>query len=679
MKRHKAPALASLLLLLPLGCAHYLDRIPSAPAPTAAGEVDQVDLPRDAVRAFIESRHSIYQGDLLGALQHLRAASAHDDSSPALRTRLAEAYLQLGQLDDAMRLCRQALKLDGGHCPAHHMLGRVASYRGDLDVGDEALRRALECDPDQDDAWRDLNFLLRAQGRFEEQLELLDRMGNHTADEGWLLRHRGETLKTLGRSDEAMEALRAAVEVDPEDEESLAIVLGAYADAKRPELAVAFLEDLVYRYPSSMQLREHLARTYAAAGRYDDVIGQYMSEYEQDPDNRDLYAVHAADWLERLLRFAEAEELLVATAAEFPDSSMIWLKLGWIREAAGDLEGAERAWSEVERDDPYGTIALRERARVLVAAERTEEAAELLAQAVAANADSGLPPQLDIHVDLIQLRADEGDFLGARQALAPLRAEDPDLHTRQLGWLHWKMGEIAQAELILGEAIQGEGVQPAASLLLADIYRREGLYELGAEVLEAALARLDGPSAAQMLPRGRYPTDSLQKTQIRSYQVDVLAHLAFLLGLAGEQDRALTTMHRVLQLDRDDIRALNFIGYTYAEQNRELELAEDYVREALTLQPLDPAVMDSLGWVLYRQGRLDEALDALEQARQRMPDSAVIWHHLGVVYLDLDRTGDARESLERCLETVDPVDPESVGSADRARELLDELDAGGTP
>ncbi len=678
MRRRLAPALA-VLLWLPLGCAHYLDRIPAAPAPTEATVDGEVDLPREAIRAFIQSRQSIYRGDLPGALQHLRAASAHDDSSPALRTRLAEAYLQLGQLDDAMRLCRQALRLDADHCPAHHLLGRVASYRGDLDVGEDALRRALECDPTLDDAWHDLNFLLRAQGRFEEQLEMLERMGEHTGDEGWLLRHRGETLRTLGRTDEAMEALRSAVEVNPEDEESLAIVLETYANGGRPDEAVAFLEDLVFRYPSSLELREHLARAYAVAGRYDEVIEQYLSEYEQDPDNRDLYAFHAADWLERLLRYDEAAQLLEDTVAEFPGNSMLLLKLGWIRESAGDLDGALAAWTPVAIDDPYGAIALRQRARVLVDADREDEAAALLSGVIDADREDGLPPQPDLLVDLAEILAEQGDFLGARAALDPLRGEDPALHARQLGWLHWKMGELAQAEIILNEAIQQEGVQPEASLLLADIYRREGLYGMGVEVLEAAISRLDGPSAAKMLPVGRYPTVSLRETQIRSYQVDVLARLAFLHGLGGERERALTTMHRVLDLDRDDIRALNFIGYTYAELGRELELAEDYVREALTLQPLDPAVMDSLGWVLYRQGRLDEALDALEGARLRMPESAVIWHHLGAVYLEMGRTAAARQSLEGCLERVDPDDPESVDSGTRAQEILDRMDQGETP
>lgn len=676
MKRCAAPMLA-VLLLLPGGCAAYLDRIPDAPPPLTSPRPVQVEVPRDAAREFVRSREAIYRGDLPAALQHLRAAAAHDEGSPALRTRLAESYLQLGQLDDAIRLCRQALKLDGDYCPAHHLLGRIANYRGDMALGEESLGRALDCDPEIEGAWRDLSYLLRAQGRLEEQLELLDRFESHATDEAWLLRHRGETLRALGRSDAAMAALRAAVEVDPEDAESLAIVLDTYGQEGRLDEAVAFLEDLVFRYPSSLSLREDLARTYAAAGRYDDVITQYMSEYEQDPDNRDLYALRAADWLERLLRFDEAEELLLHAAEEFPGNPMIWLKLGWVRESSEDLEGAVQAWEEVAPSDAYGSVALRERARLLTELGRSAEAVALLRETIDGDDDAGRPPDLEIHVDLVQLHADLGDYPEAQVALEPIRIEDPALHARQLGWLHWKMGELDQAEVILNRAIQGEGVEPQASLLLADIYRREGLFGLGVEVLTASLDRLEAPSAAQMLPVGRYPTVSMREAQIDSYRANVLARLAFLLGLAGDRDRALATMFRVLAMDTDDIRALNFIGYTFAEENRDLATAEEYIRKALTLQPLDPAVLDSLGWVLHRQGRVEEALDVLVQARDRMPDSAVIWHHLGEVLVTLGRDEEAADNLRRCLEVVDEDDPEEMDSAERARQLLQQIEDGG--
>ena len=675
MERSRAAVLAALLSSL-AGCAEYLDRIPAAHPPEPTTSTVEPVLPRDAVLEFLRARRATYEGDLPRSMAHLRAAAAHDPRSAALRTRLAESYLQLGQLDDAIRLCRQALKLDPQYCAAHHLIGRIASYQGDVTLAETCLRRSIDCDPSIEEAWRDLSYLLRAQGRLEEELELLDGFQPHSTDDGWLLRHRGETLRALGRTEEALEALRTAVEVDPEDGDSLAVVLETYAEDGQ---AVAFLEDLVFRYPSILELREELARLYVVDGRYEDAIDQYLSEFEQDPDNRDLYALHAASWLERLARYDAAERLLLQAAEEFPDSSMVMLRLGWVRESAGNAEGALEAWATIPDDDVYGSLALRERARLLTDSDQPDRARALLAEAVDGARADGQVPDLDVVAELARLLGEADDLSGAREVLDAMRLEDPARYAREIAWLHWHSGEISRAEVILNDAILSSGVDPEPALLLADIYRSEGLHSMGVEVLETALARLQAPDAEHLLPVGRYPTPTLRATQIESYQIEVMVSLGFLRGHAGDREGALESMHRVLELDGDDIRALNFIGYTYAEEGRQLEEAEAKIRQALTQRPLDPAILDSLGWVLFRMGRTDEALKILERAGARMPESAVIWQHLGEVLLDLGRIKEARAHLQRCLDEVDDDDGEEAGAGVRARLLLDELDEGSDP
>jgi len=659
---------------LDVGCPTHVDRIPSAPLVEDTQRSGSTALPRDAALAFVQSRRAAHIGQMDLALEYLHRALTFHGSSAPLNVRAAEMEYLLGRSDNANRHCRRALRLDPHYCEAHHLLGRIASYQLDLDPAEVYLRRAVECDPELEEAWQDLAALLWAQDRVEEYVQLLEAMEPYASDEGWVLRRRGVALLDLDRRDEAFEALRQAVEIAPEDRDALAVVLATYRETDQLDEAAVFLEELIRRYPSVIELRADLVTVYAALGRYDDVIEQLLHEYDQDPDHRDHYAISAADWLQSLMRYDEAVGLLEQTLDEFPESSSLRLRLGHVLEASGDEDGALQTWSEVEPGQPYWGFAVSERARVLVDLGRRGEAIDLLYEAVELDLSESLAADLELHVHLARYLTEEGEHQAALATLDRLQAETPALHARESARVLWHSGQRDRAVVLLREQIEADGAQPLSSLALADLYRDEGLFEEGIGVLEAALGRLQSPAAAQQLPVGRYPTVALRKAQVYEFEIEVLAAMAFLQGFAGEHETAIQTMRRVLRAQPDDPRALNYIGYTLAVLERDLEESEALLRQALTLQPLDPAIMDSLGWALYRQGRLDEALELLEGAAARMSRSAVIWQHLAEVQMDLGRTEDARQSLGRCLDEVDDRDPEEQQSAQRARELLDGLE-----
>ena len=66
-------------------------------------------------------------------------------------------------------------------------------------------------------------------------------------------------------------------------------------------------------------------------------------------------------------------------------------------------------------------------------------------------------------------------------------------------------------------------------------------------------------------------------------------------------------LRRLLDEDPDHAEALNALGYTLADRNERLDEAFALVSRALKLRPDSPAVLDSMGWVLYRQGDLEQA------------------------------------------------------------------------
>ena len=95
-------------------------------------------------------------------------------------------------------------------------------------------------------------------------------------------------------------------------------------------------------------------------------------------------------------------------------------------------------------------------------------------------------------------------------------------------------------------------------------------------------------------------------------------------------EAAVRDLRRVLELKPDDADAMNALGYTLADRTGEKAEALALIQKALVLKPGEPAIMDSLGWVQYRLGNLDAALNQLRVAYQKQPD-AEIAAHLGEV------------------------------------------------
>ncbi len=672
----RRPGMLALLTLL-TGCTAYLEHIPPVTSPAPGVErTRRAAMPADAACEFLRYRIATYQGAHDRAVEHLRAATALDPGSAPLRTRLGEQYWWRDRPEEAIAQWERALRDDPEYCPAHHMLGKLASYRLQTGMAETHLRAAIDCDPTLDGAWIDLANLYDDQRRHDEELRLLDRYADaprgHARDDAWIQRRTGQALWELGRTEEALQALREAVILDPEDRATIETVLASYQDSNRFDEAADFLEELVHRYPSALELRQDLARVYAALGRYDDVIAQLRSEYDQDPDHRDLHAWGLATWLGRLLRHDEAAELLRTAIAEFPADSTLRLKLGWTLEESGDPDGAVEAWRQIVPPDPHWSLAVRESARVLEEAGRHEEALETLTQALDSGGDDE-PVDAEICAALAEVLAADGALDQAREIIERIRLQDPRQYAWSLARLHAEAGEIDRAVVVLGEEIDRDGVIPLSALELARIYRDHQMHAEQVEVLETALERLESPNAAQALPVGAFPTLAMRRAQIEQYRLEVLVSLGFARGLAGDRDGAIAAMNDALSIDEGNVAALNYVGYTLAEQGLDLERAERLVRKALVLSPLDPAILDSLGWILVRQGRVDEALDHLEQAAARMPGSAVIWQHMGEALLAVGEGDRALECLERSVAVVEDDDPEARDAAVRAAELLDQL------
>ncbi len=126
----------------------------------------------------------------------------------------------------------------------------------------------------------------------------------------------------------------------------------------------------------------------------------------------------------------------------------------------------------------------------------------------------------------------------------------------------------------------------------------------------------------------------------------VLSNLAV---LKSDLSQAEEWLEQVLDEFPDDPSALNDLGYLWADQGKRLNRAYRMIRQAVQQEPENAAYLDSLGWVLFRMGRVHEALVELEKAARLEPDPTVL-DHLGDAYRAAGQNAKAAEAYLRAAD-----------------------------
>ena len=124
--------------------------------------------------------------------------------------------------------------------------------------------------------------------------------------------------------------------------------------------------------------------------------------------------------------------------------------------------------------------------------------------------------------------------------------------------------------------------------------------------------------------------------------VDLLYELSMLAEKNHQFDLMESTLRKVIQLAPDSQHAYNALGYSLADRNLRLQEAHDLIQKALSLAPEDPFIMDSMGWVEFRLGRLEKAEELLRRAFAIKADPEIA-AHLGEVLWVLGREEEARK------------------------------------
>lgn len=564
-----------------------------------------------AISHYLEARRSGRAGNVENAAEHLRLAVAYDEDSPELRVSLAEALALLGQLEHAEGEARRALELgkDGpAASEAHVLIGRIAAARRRTEEAILAYRQAIRIesaiaeagDAPSPEPWRLLAAVYLEGGDEEAAVRTLDDLATRAPRDGSGFRELGRAFLEKRDPRRAERHLRRAVQVDPRDLEAHRLLAQAHEALRREPEARDDLLAILRIDPEDGQALLGLGRMAARQGDAAAAREWFHRHVRASPDAADAHVRVVFQWLEG----HEGADALAAARAGLadvgPDPRLRFaegLALQALRrwpEAAEALAGVGPAAGELFLS---ARVAL---AEALSRAGRHGEAERALEAPLASS------PQ---DVRLVTMRATVLDRAGrARDSVALLRRAVSESERRR------RIEDLPDLYAALSESLVRAGRAQEA---------------LGA--LRGALASRPGDET-------------------------LLYALGSAYERAGQPEAAVAQMRALLALNPDHAEALNFVGYSFAEQGVKLEEAERMVRRALELKPRSGHVLDSLGWVLFRRGELRRAVELLEEADQRAGPDATILEHLGDAYRALARTSDAARAYRRALASV-PDEP----------------------
>ena len=145
---------------------------------------------------------------------------------------------------------------------------------------------------------------------------------------------------------------------------------------------------------------------------------------------------------------------------------------------------------------------------------------------------------------------------------------------------------------------------------------------------------------------------------------------------AGLYDKAADLFKKSISLDpANAAEASNYLGYMWVEHNMHLDEAEEMIKRALQSDPNNGPYLDSLGWLEYRQGKFDQALVDLLRATQSMShDDAVVLEHLGDTYLKLSRVPQALEAWQKAKN----LDAKNKNLAEKIENTKTKMSKGGS-
>ncbi len=431
--------------------------------------------------------------------------------------------------------------------------------------------------------------------------------------------------------------------------------------------------------PASLDAQRASAIQLARAGRYDEAMSHMERVLQQQGNTHfDFLALSASesDSTSRAGLLKSFDQLLI----KYPQNGQLLFGKALLLQQNNQTEEA----LAVLQSQPAGSVEpvpLLLQVRLLQSLKREQEALPLLEQSLQQQpddkrlrlayarllVDQERMEEARTQFELLLQQSPDDDDLRLSLALISLQEqnwEDAKFYLRELverdshtDIAHYSLGQIdEQFKDNEGALIEYGLVNPGEQYLPAQARQTAILINSGhSDEAQRRLsqARRDTPDYAIQLYL--LEVDSLNETKQSELAWQLIqqavlefpedSNLLYTRAMLSEQRGDLAGLERDLQQvisrEPDNAMAMNALGYTLADRTTRYAEAKALIERAHQLKPEDPAILDSLGWVNYRMGNLEQAQALLEQALTLLPDQEVA-AHLGEVLWAQDKQSEAR-------------------------------------
>ncbi|WP_348695123.1 tetratricopeptide repeat protein [Duganella fentianensis] len=451
---------------------------------------------------------------------------------------------------------------------------------------------------------------------------------------------------------EALSAIRLWRGLAPDSDEAIQLQLGFlvnYPDLREAEQVFALrLKQLPQKSrPLAMFQMQQLLLHLKDKGATFALLERVLAPYDDMLESHLILAQSAFALNDAPRAYAEAERALAIKA----DSELAVLTKAQV---SGSLDKALAVLSDFLARHPHAQEVRAAYARILIDAKQVDAAREQFLTLL-----KDQPDNLATLYSLGAMAMQSNDLVHAEKYLSryvellaqqPNDERDPSKVLIILSQIAEHRGDLAAAYNWLDQIEEGDDKDYlAARLKMAQLTARQGKVDEARAQL-AALKPSDQNDQAQVfLVDAQLLRDAgdvltafvvLENANKRfPGNPDLLYEFALLAEKLGQVELMEKTLRQVMIAAPDNQQAYNALGYSLAERNERLPEAYSLIDKALKMAPGDPYIMDSMGWVQYRMGNLDEAEAMLRQAYAVRKDAEIAVHLGEVLFVKGDQAG----------------------------------------